>query len=160
MFSSLVCMVIGWLMCCVFWWLCFFFFFKQKTAYEMRISDWSSDVCSSDLFQGTDPREFDQARQWFDGQVRQSGGRLHDLDLAQSFRSTGAVLDVVNRLIADLGPEAFGLDRGIPLHQTSRMGEAGQVILLPPTREALPEERSEEHTSELQSLMRNSYAVF
>src|SRR3546814_7153256 len=32
--------------CCV---LVFFFFFKQKTAYEMRISDWSSDVCSSDL---------------------------------------------------------------------------------------------------------------
>src|SRR3546814_9988607 len=34
-----------------FFWLlfCFFFFFKQKTAYEMRISDWSSDVCSSDL---------------------------------------------------------------------------------------------------------------
>src|SRR3546814_2400241 len=33
---------------------CFFFvfFFKQKTAYEMRISDWSSDVCSSDLDQG------------------------------------------------------------------------------------------------------------
>src|SRR3546814_5752204 len=33
----------------------FFFFFKQKTAYEMRISDWSSDVCSSDLmrFEGT-----------------------------------------------------------------------------------------------------------
>src|SRR3546814_3601405 len=31
--------------------LCYivFFFFKQKTAYEMRISDWSSDVCSSDL---------------------------------------------------------------------------------------------------------------
>src|SRR3546814_6334164 len=29
--------------------LCFVFFFKQKTAYEMRISDWSSDVCSSDL---------------------------------------------------------------------------------------------------------------
>src|SRR3546814_17843027 len=29
----------------------FFFFFKQKTAYEMRISDWSSDVCSSDLQQ-------------------------------------------------------------------------------------------------------------
>src|SRR3546814_2426666 len=29
--------------------VCFFFFFKQKTAYEMRISGWSSDVCSSDL---------------------------------------------------------------------------------------------------------------
>src|SRR3546814_3321199 len=34
---------------CVLWCLFFFFFFKQKTAYEMRISDWSSDVCSSDL---------------------------------------------------------------------------------------------------------------
>src|SRR3546814_9436896 len=37
-----------------------FFFFKQKTAYEMRISDWSSDVCSSDLTemtkQGLDPK--------------------------------------------------------------------------------------------------------
>src|SRR3546814_7435087 len=31
--------------------MCLFFFFKQKTAYEMRISDWSSDVCSSDLSQ-------------------------------------------------------------------------------------------------------------
>src|SRR3546814_10533532 len=30
---------------------CIFFFFKQKTAYEMRISDWSSDVCSSDLLE-------------------------------------------------------------------------------------------------------------
>src|SRR3546814_6305019 len=37
----------------VWWYMCYvkccFFFFKQKTAYEMRISDWSSDVCSSDL---------------------------------------------------------------------------------------------------------------
>src|SRR3546814_1521540 len=32
-----------------------FFFFKQKTAYEMRISDWSSDVCSSDLPGGVEP---------------------------------------------------------------------------------------------------------
>src|SRR3546814_12226892 len=34
----------------------FFFFFKQNTAYEMRISDWSSDVCSSDLLPGPRPR--------------------------------------------------------------------------------------------------------
>src|SRR3546814_5791170 len=34
------------LLFCIF---IYFFFFKQKTAYEMRISDWSSDVCSSDL---------------------------------------------------------------------------------------------------------------
>src|SRR3546814_10601360 len=31
------------------WYLLIFFFFKQKTAYELRMSDWSSDVCSSDL---------------------------------------------------------------------------------------------------------------
>src|SRR3546814_12910440 len=37
----------------------FFFFFKQKTAYEMRISDWSSDVCSSDL-QGVGGQEQQQ----------------------------------------------------------------------------------------------------
>src|SRR3546814_2921811 len=44
MFESDVLFVV---ICCVY----FFFFFKQKTAYEMRISDWSSDVCSSDLAQ-------------------------------------------------------------------------------------------------------------
>src|SRR3546814_5258030 len=33
----------------MYFFFCVFFFFKQKTAYEMRISDWSSDVCSSDL---------------------------------------------------------------------------------------------------------------
>src|SRR3546814_944637 len=38
---------------------CDFFFFKQKTAYEMRISDWSSDVCSSDLDDGLDRRLID-----------------------------------------------------------------------------------------------------
>src|SRR3546814_3037217 len=39
--------------CLLFIVICYmFFFFKQKTAYEMRISDWSSDVCSSDLVDG------------------------------------------------------------------------------------------------------------
>src|SRR3546814_3130204 len=40
-----------------------FFFFKQKTAYEMRISDWSSDVCSSDLLPATQQPEPDPAMQ-------------------------------------------------------------------------------------------------
>src|SRR3546814_9754490 len=35
--------------------LIYFFFFKQTTAYELRISDWSSDVCSSDLFRLVEP---------------------------------------------------------------------------------------------------------
>src|SRR3546814_6394792 len=47
-----------WLLCC--------FFFKQKTAYEMRISDWSSDVCSSDLGIET---QADGKRRAFDTQV-------------------------------------------------------------------------------------------
>src|SRR3546814_19512317 len=38
---------------------CLFVVFKQKTAYEMRISDWSSDVCSSDLLFGCETRIFD-----------------------------------------------------------------------------------------------------
>src|SRR3546814_3615581 len=37
-----------------------FFVFKQKTAYELRISDWSSDVCSSDLL--TDPGQYQDIR--------------------------------------------------------------------------------------------------
>src|SRR3546814_7911867 len=40
----------------------FFFFFKQKTAYEVRISDWSSDVCSSDLHVPRRDDPFDRPR--------------------------------------------------------------------------------------------------
>src|SRR3546814_8768870 len=43
-----------------------FFLFKQKTAYEMRISDWSSDVCSSDLFVLHLDRAVDEQRMVFD----------------------------------------------------------------------------------------------
>src|SRR3546814_4578013 len=45
--------------------LCCFFFFKQKTAYEMRISDWSSDVCSSDLNRPQRQRAGDDPRQGY-----------------------------------------------------------------------------------------------
>src|SRR3546814_4859621 len=45
------------LFCCVCFRVFVFFFFKQKTAYELRISDWSSDVCSSDLV-GVDDGHF------------------------------------------------------------------------------------------------------
>src|SRR3546814_13069218 len=45
----------------------FFFFFKQKTAYEMRISDWSSDVCSSDLLEAQRERAFDASAEYYFG---------------------------------------------------------------------------------------------
>src|SRR3546814_8053031 len=57
--SSVFCIVCG-----------FFFFFKQKTAYEMRISDWSSDVCSSDLHCGSGQRH---RRRDVGGPLRSSG---------------------------------------------------------------------------------------
>src|SRR3546814_11879297 len=52
--------------------LYFFFFFKQKTAYEMRISDWSSDVCSSDLRGGE-----------HGGEGRGDGGQLRRVERAK-----------------------------------------------------------------------------
>src|SRR3546814_3435492 len=51
LYTHICCVKLSWFWCasikCSV--VLFFFFFKQKTAYEMRISDWSSDVCSSDL---------------------------------------------------------------------------------------------------------------
>src|SRR3546814_6438754 len=90
------------------------FFFKQKTAYEMRISDWSSDVCSSDL-----------------------GGR--------------------RRRLRHVHLHGVGLDRdGDDQHHQQHQHHVDQ-------RRGVDVDhhfRSEEHTSELQSLMRISYAVF
>src|SRR3546814_2168196 len=90
-----------------------FFFFKQKTAYGLRMSDWSSDGCSSDL-------------------ARDGGG--------------GAVgLEQRHQRLADLqfGDRGGDVDIGVGAERLRRRFD-----------------RSEEHTSELQSLMRISYAVF
>src|SRR3546814_2744168 len=57
----------------LFVFVCVFFFFKQKTAYEMRISDWSSDVCSSDLLEFYSLSGMWKAllagRQWLAGEI-------------------------------------------------------------------------------------------
>src|SRR3546814_1092486 len=66
--------------------VCVFFFFKQKTAYEMRISDWSSDVCSSDLApdsaraaeKGRSPAATVACRQRFGSKIA-TGGNLQPL---------------------------------------------------------------------------------
>src|SRR3546814_4948123 len=67
------CRVYSMILCLVF------FFFKQKTAYEMRISDWSSDVCSSDLFLGIHAAagEIEVARQRRADQPRQRMRSAH-----------------------------------------------------------------------------------
>src|SRR3546814_5339589 len=108
-------------------WLCchrivrMFFFFKQKTAYEMRISDWSSDVCSSDL--------------------RHALAAIH-------VARRGAVFRVHRRQFERRRLGGGRLDQRRAL---ARLDHEGVARLA---------QRSEEHTSELQSLMRISYAVF
>src|SRR3546814_7090266 len=61
---------------------CCFFFFKQKAAYEMRISDWSSDVCSSDLraHQAVEIGRFGQAVVAFLDQRQGHVGAVQRLD--------------------------------------------------------------------------------
>src|SRR3546814_3796580 len=57
--------------------LCDFFFVKQKTAYEMRISDWSSDVCSSDLSEVARPGDGHDRRQGASRLPRRAEGGRH-----------------------------------------------------------------------------------
>src|SRR3546814_10352302 len=70
------------------YYLLLFFFFKQKTAYEMRISDWSSDVCSSDLAEDLVPggEADDRAEQQ---QHQQRPPEPAGLPLEQFFRGGG-----------------------------------------------------------------------
>src|SRR3546814_7350325 len=103
----------------------FFFFFKQKTAYEMRISDWSSDVCSSDL---VGAEKVGAA-----GPGRIGDGHMFCAEL------DGDGIEIKLEIAAD----AHGAFQAAAEHPFEGMLE-----------------RSEEHTSELQSLMRISYAVF
>src|SRR3546814_6617675 len=75
-----------------------FFFFKQKTAYEMRISDWSSDVCSSDLSarrrRGGGSRPWSSLRSGRDGAARRRALARHpDADGECLAGKTPAVLD-------------------------------------------------------------------
>src|SRR3546814_10437673 len=83
------------MLCCVsdsfmiFLIFCVFFFFKQKTAYEMRISDWSSDVCSSDLLRRQDgaARALQEANLWYEKQYRLPKFEETDRLLAEFSRS-------------------------------------------------------------------------
>src|SRR3546814_5789068 len=102
----------------------FIFFFKQKTAYEMRISDWSSDVCSSDLARGAGSRSL--------------GRRPVPARVVRQRR-------------------AAGFDGERRVHHRLDLAELVRAVR---RRRPAACQRSEEHTSELQSLMRISYAGF
>src|SRR3546814_2781362 len=112
------------------------FFFKQKTAYELRIRDWSSDVCSSDL---PSPE-----RGGLGGIAAHAGDRRE------------ALVDLVHNLLRGL----VALLPGLKKHDDTAVVE---ILRRGKTARRAADgaaDRSEEHTSELQSLMRISYAVF
>src|SRR3546814_7386161 len=108
-----------------------FFFFKQKTAYEMRISDWSSDVCSSDLCSGPSKR-------W---------------KIIRSMKIPTSTRTVTLKSSAILRQRTPSPGKWRCCSTSSKLGACESSL---PARLY----RSEEHTSELQSLMRISYAVF
>src|SRR3546814_10132284 len=114
-------------MCCLRAWFCFF---KQKSAYEMRISDWSSDVCSSDL----------------------PAARARRKHCAPPAPATAAAAPPPRAVPA---PAAAGVTKSTKTQPGSTRLPASAW----PRRRTCAS-RSEEHTSELQSLMSTSYAVF
>src|SRR3546814_8993497 len=134
-----------------------FFFFKQKTAYEMRISDWSSDVCSSDLAR-SDAQRLAHRIDVDAGACALGIFALQQMgDAAGEFDDFQAALDVALRVgqhLAMFGGEQQGQFVHILFDQLLEAEhDAGAAL-------GVGRGRSEEHTSELQSLMRISYAVF
>src|SRR3546814_6555313 len=123
-----------------------FFFFKQKTAYEMRISDWSSDVCSSDLY-GLPTTVTNCSNNYG---PRQHSEKLIPMIIRHCFEwkpipMYGNGSNIRDWLYVD--------DHCSAIDVVLRLGRIGQTYNVGGAR-------SEEHTSELQSLMRISYAVF
>src|SRR3546814_8866480 len=125
---------------------CYFFFVKQKTAYDMRISDWSSDVCSSDL------------RAWPVAGAADRGQRRRTAVVRGPRRRRCALPDRVAGGGGARLSATSDATRGTP----KPVGAASAAsfwfaMRRPPKARGC---RSEENTSELQSLMRISYAVF
>src|SRR3546814_7966293 len=140
---------------------CFwFFFFKQKTAYEMRISDWSSDVCSSDLEHlpaDLHGHAADLGAGWgyLSVELLQRCPGITALDL---FEAEARALELAR---VNLAPFATRAKLGFHWHDvTAGLAQRFDVIVTNPPfhaqgNAARPDiGRSEEPTSELQSLMR------
>src|SRR3546814_2126358 len=158
------------------WCCCVLFFFKQKTAYEMRISDWSSDVCSSDLI---------EAFYWAAtlGNFAIAADRLHITQSSLSKRIAELEYSLQRQLfdrnrkkstLTEAGEQLLPKCRAVLDAAEALLGEAGKDsenrVLSGACKFGISELsastwlprfiRSEEHTSELQSLLRNSYALF
>src|SRR3546814_10476807 len=128
------------------------FFFKQKTAYEVRISDWSSDVCSSDLEQAPCKQPVlgclgyvapARQRPLGDFEEALSGYAAYAPPSQRRVWGRWAEQDINGQIAQASHP-----------HPQAVFGVPGD------SEHDGVDVRSEEHTSELQSLMRTSYAVF
>src|SRR3546814_10473333 len=163
-----------------------FFLYNQKTAYEMRISDWSSDVCSSDLHGS------EEQKQHYLPQIASGALRLQAFGVTEPTSGTDtlalrttAVRDGDDYIVngqkiwtsrAEHSDLMLLLARTTPRDQVEKKVDGLSIFLvdmraacnagmtIKPIRTIMnhstTEVRSEEHTSELQSLMRISYAVF
>src|SRR3546814_2385987 len=131
-----------------------FFFFKQKTAYDMRISDWSSDVCSSDLgYRRPRPpcsargARHDAARRRSDREIKAPNWFYIDREGHQLIEGHAVLSVDVVQLRRNVGElEALLHDRRGD-HEGRRHGFDVAALLDELLHGA---ERSEEHTSELQ----------
>ncbi len=83
-------------------------------------------------FQGTEPKAFATARDMFHAMGEMGGQPFRQVDLVSNYRSTPAVLDVVDRWLGDGGTRAMGLDGEEPPHRPFRSAQAGQVELWAP----------------------------
>src|SRR3546814_3674466 len=130
----------------------FFIFFKQKTAYEMRISDWSSDVCSSDLaetalLQGPlDAQHAHRADRGGNHKARQGPLDQHQ----QAVHRPHAPIRVGETPVARGVRQVNRWALTIWLHQFAQFWRLFRDL----------KSRTEAHTSELQSPMRKCYALF
>jgi ATP-dependent helicase/nuclease subunit A len=91
-------------------------------------------------FQGTDPRSFDIARAWFARAAAGVERDFLDLSVDMSFRSSPPILEVVDRVIGDLGHAALGLPRPPNPHASFFAGRPGSVTLWAPFTDELGED--------------------
>src|SRR3546814_6280056 len=153
--------------------VCVFFFFKQKTAYEMRISDWSSDVCSSDLlpvafafavrhvFAAFDNRQIGVEKMVADAALQGEAPReTADMPVVEE-QATDATW-FISMLEEEIVVAPFLQRRicrcAVAVGETVAGRARGRMPMLRIVFKSVVRRRSEEHTSELQSLMRISYA--
>src|SRR3546814_2317820 len=101
---------------------CIFFFFKQKTAYEVRISDWSSDVCSADLVDAAVDRDrvvVEEDDQLAETQVAGQRDRL----VADAFHEAAVADDAIGVVIDQIVAEA-GVQQTLGERHADGVGEA------------------------------------